>query len=247
MSQRVLLNTTRVGTIVHVAGSIYDSVRSAWELPGIEEAGGKLVDPTTEILAAAELTIKLHEQGAATDLLDTIMIVQAQRAGTLDYDDTLTAPPLGARTIQQAIDILKASSGPTAGALISCDVSALSDGYFGYAISNETLAKTDAASVVSGTFMGAHVGIAGKALVAGIVQNARYCSTCATPTVNSPAFLARADAEPLGGAAGKLDIQGPTSGVAAEVGVVLGVDPVTFPVTRVARVVLQPKALLIRG
>jgi hypothetical protein len=247
MTLKVLINTTRVGTITHVAGGTYDTVLSAWEIPGIEDGGGRLVDATPEILRAAALATKLHEQGAATDLLDTIMLAQAQRASTTDYDDTLVAPPLGAATIQAALDILKLTIGPTVGTLVSCDVSALSDGLFGYAIGNETLAKTDAASVATSICVGAHVGISDKVLVSGLVQNAQFAATSPTPAVGSFAFLSRADAEPLGAAAGKLMPEGPGVGVAAPIGVVIGVDVMAFPTTHIARVVFQPRDVLIRA
>lgn len=248
---KVLLNTTRVGTVTHYAGGTYDTINSAWEIPGIESAGGKLVTATTEILTAATLAHKLHDQGAETHLLDTIMIVQAQRAGTIDYNDMLAPPAIGATTVQQAIDIIKAYTVTTTGILLPFVFDdGVTEGDFCYISANETLSKTDASNISKSKFVAAHVGLVTEGMIQGLVQTAKFASTSATPAVGEPVFLACADDEPGNTAAGKLNAICPSTTdrgkVVAEIGIVSGVDPVTFGLTKVARVVIQPKQVCLR-
>lgn len=245
MTTRILLNTTRVGTVVHDAGGLYDTVQSAWEIPGIQEAGGRFVPATREMLAASALTQKLHAQGAGTDLLDTIMIVQAFHAGVVSYDDTLRAPPLGADTTQAAIDELKELVVGTSTVTVPFVTAGISDGYFCYLSGAMVVSKADASDVSTSKFAGATIGLANVALVQGIVENARFSSTSPIPAYGDSVFLSRADAEPGLGAAGKVSTT-PSWPVIAEVGVVADVDAFTFSATRTAKVLLQAKSLLVR-
>jgi hypothetical protein len=246
MALKVLLNSTRVGTVVHFAGSHYDEVKSAWEIPGILEAGGKLIAATAEVLTASAIATKCHEQGASIELLDSIMFAHALSAGIISYDDTLRAPPLGVTNAQAAIDELKQMQVATSAVSEPFTTTGMTDGDFGYFSAEESLTKTDAASIATSRFAGAHIGMANLALIHGIVNNAKFSELSPTPVIGEPAFLARADDEAGNGAAGKLSAL-PAWPVVAEVGLIAGVDPVLFPTSRTAKVLLQPKAIMVRS
>lgn len=170
----------------------------------------------------------------------------AMTAAGISYDDTLVAPPLDAANVQDAIDALKSSSGGTWG-LVPFSMTGMGSGDFGYVSGRSALSKTDAAVEAHAVFAGANVGVIGKALVCGLVPNANFSAVSATPVCGNRVFLARADDEGGGAAAGKLTVSAPTSGFIAEVGVVADVDPVTYPSTKTASVLLQPKAIVARA
>jgi hypothetical protein len=121
--------------------------------------------------------------------------------------------------------------------------SSMSDGDFGYvhAVTSSVM-KTDAGALVTSRCTGAHVGVDGRLMTTGVVQNAKFSPKSDTPGMNAPVFLARND-DDISGAAGTVSTKAPSSGVVAEVGLVVGVDPLTFPSTRRAAVLLQVKTV----
>jgi hypothetical protein len=116
----------------------------------------------------------------------------------------------------------------------------MSEGYFGYFSSNNTVSKTDAADENKARLAGAHVGVTGRLMAKGVVPAAVFSTASGTPLPNSPVYLARADDEGGLAAAGKLTTVRPYPYV-TEAGLVVSVDPLTFPVTRVAAVLLRPR------
>ena len=242
MAMLILLNSTLVKTDMYVAGRIYDDVASAWEIPSIIDAGGKLVAATPTLLRIAELSRSKRARGTDDEHLDAMMLAHALDASTLGYDDTITPPTIAATTVQTAIDNLKSV---VLGANLVAPFAApgMLVGACGYAISNNTLAATDAASYASSIFVAAVAAMSGFALVGGIA-NALFSLATATPAVGDRVFLARADEDPSLGAAGKLTLHAPVTGYRSEIGVVVSINTVPFPVSRVASVVLHPKAIM---
>jgi len=118
----------------------------------------------------------------------------------------------------------------------------MAEGKFGYFQSNDTVHKADAVSTATSRCCGAHVGVDGKLLTKGSVPSAWFSDAGPTPSPGAPVYLAR-DADDIGGAAGKVTAQRPTAGIIAQVGLVVSVDPLTFPATRRAHVLLQIKDL----
>jgi hypothetical protein len=108
-------------------------------------------------------------------------------------------------------------------------------GDFGYVASDGSFQKSDAAATATSRCVGANIGLDGFALTLGVVPAAKFSLASATPTVGKAVFLARADEEEGGTAAGKLTA---ATGVIAKVGLVLSVDP-HFSTTRQASVLLQ--------
>jgi len=111
MAQKILVNTVQVATVLHIAGSSYDSVREAQLIVAIDSVGGRFADPTPEVLAAAAHARELHNKGQTPSELDGVMIanVTNEASGTV-YDDA-ALPHTGASTVQAAIDWVKAHSG----------------------------------------------------------------------------------------------------------------------------------------
>lgn len=165
-------------------------------------------------------------------------------AGAISYDDALSPPSISAGTVQGAIDFLKASS---AGGLIPLSMPGMSEGDFGYVSGPSTLSKTDAGVEGKAIFAGAHVGVSGQAMSCGLVTNAKFSLASDIPSYGDRVFLARADDEGGGAAAGKLTVAAPVAGFVAEVGVVSDIDLVHYPSTRKASVILHPKAILGRA
>ena len=122
----------------------------------------------------------------------------------------------------------------------------MSEGYFGYLDdSTGSIYKTDSNLVAKSRVTGAHVGVSGRLLVGGVVANARFADNT-LPTLNAPVFLAKA-VDDSGAGAGKVRLAAPTTGIVAEVGLVVAVDPLTFPSTRTASVLLQVKGICQRA
>jgi hypothetical protein len=165
-------------------------------------------------------------------------------ANAITYDDSLVAPPLSVDTVQDALDFLKSSG---RGDLIPLSMPGMSEGDFGYVSGPSTLSKTDAAAEEKAVFAGAHIGVTGRALACGLVEHAKFSVASTTPTYGDRVFLARADDEGGGAAAGKLTTIAPTTGFIAEVGVVSDVDLVHYPTTLQASVILHPKVLMGRA
>ena len=115
----------------------------------------------------------------------------------------------------------------------------MEDGHFGYYTANNSVRRTDAAYPISAVCAGAHVGVAGRLLVGGVVPTALFSLGSPVPLPGDRVFLARADDEPVGAAAGKVTTRAPGSGVSAPIGVIKAVDAGTFLSTRRAEVLLR--------
>lgn len=113
-----------------------------------------------------------------------------------------------------------------------------STGDFGYVAADGTFQKTDASTTTKARCIGANVGLNGFVLTSGIVAAAKFSTASAVPTLGKAVFLARADDEGGGAAAGKLTARPPAAGVIAKVGLVLSLDP-NFSITHLAKVLLQ--------
>ncbi len=130
---------------------------------------------------------------------------------------------------------------------VSAAYAGMSAGLFGYVHSlTGAVHRTDAASLESSRCVGAHVGVAGRIMTTGVVPAALFSQKSDVPAYGMPVFLARNDDE-IAGAAGKVTTKAPATGVVAEVGLVIGVDPLTFPVTLAAAVLLQVKTVTRRN
>ncbi len=81
MATKFLLNTTRIGTTTHNAGSTFDTVTEAATIARLESAGGKLVDPTPKIIKAASIAIARRLKGDDVPAVDALMGAAAEGGG----------------------------------------------------------------------------------------------------------------------------------------------------------------------
>lgn len=129
--------------------------------------------------------------------------------------------------------------------IYSAVTAGLVSGQFVYISANNVASPTDAANLSTSRCGGAFFGEAGWIRYAGIVTDAQFSAASSVPAVGSAVYLARADDEPLGGAAGKLTADKPSPPtIEAEVGIVVSVNPVSFPFTRIAKVLVQIKKIV---
>jgi len=73
MATKILLNTTRIGSTVHNAGSAFDTVTEATTIARLGSAGGRLVDPTPAVVAAAALAVERRRKGEDVSSIDAMM------------------------------------------------------------------------------------------------------------------------------------------------------------------------------
>lgn len=116
----------------------------------------------------------------------------------------------------------------------------LTDGYFGYISSANTLTKTDATSITSSRVFGANEGTIGTMTVAAIIENALMTTAGGSPSNGAPVYLAPSTEE--AGCAGKLTATKPvTAGqVVSEVGIVA--SNANYAGSKTAKILLQIKA-----
>jgi hypothetical protein len=126
-------------------------------------------------------------------------------------------------------------------AYLEVDTAALQVGYFGYMASDGVLGRTDAANYNESLFVGGFTGMPGVVLLNGYMP-AKFSDTSPLPVAGDRVFLARADAEGGGAAAGKLTTVAP-SGFISEVGVVYAVDGPTYLTSYFADVVVYPSRI----
>jgi hypothetical protein len=122
--------------------------------------------------------------------------------------------------------------------------SGLVSGQLVYVSANITASPTDARSLPKSRCAGVYDGVAGRIRYDGEVAAMLFSAASSTPTPGSPVYVAKADDEPLDAAAGKATADAPgVPNYIEEVGLVLSVNPITFPTTRVAKVLLQIKQI----
>lgn len=126
------------------------------------------------------------------------------------------------------------------------DSSAVEEGYFCCMANTNIVHRTDAGDAQRILCVGVSYGDPRYVQTGGSILRARFSEASPVPTLFKPVFLARADEELLGGAAGKLTAQAPSTGAVAEVGLVLAVPP-DFVTSRRAKVLLQVKKVLKRS
>ena len=129
---------------------------------------------------------------------------------------------------------------------VPADNSSVPTGQFGYISSNDKVSRTDAMLLRKSRCLGVNPGISGVMQVGGLYRDAVFSNECPTPEVGKSVFLARMDDETLGDARGKLTPLSPSSGVVAEVGLVLHIEA-DFSTTRVADVVIQIRGVTKRA
>lgn len=120
----------------------------------------------------------------------------------------------------------------------------LVDGQLVYVSANNVASPTDARTLAMSRCAGVYDGVAGRIRYDGEVASMLFSVASSVPTPGSPVYAAKADDEPLDAAAGKATADKPAyPATEAEVGLVLSVNPVSFPFTRVAKVLLQIKKI----
>lgn len=120
----------------------------------------------------------------------------------------------------------------------------LLEGQLVYVSSNITASPTDARVLAKSRCAGVYDGVAGRIRYDGEVAAVLFSTASSTPTPGAPVYVARADDEPLDAAAGKATADRPGyPAYVEEVGLILSVNPITFPVTHVAKVLLQIKKI----
>jgi len=120
----------------------------------------------------------------------------------------------------------------------------LTVGQLAYVAANITAGPTDARTLLEARCAGCYNGVSGRIQYDGTIDAMLFSAASSTPSPGDPVYVARADDEALDAAAGKAtaDRPGPPA-FAEEVGLVLSVNPVSFPFTRVAKVLLQVKRI----
>ena len=120
----------------------------------------------------------------------------------------------------------------------------LASGQLVYVSANITATPTDARTLAKSRCAGVYDGVAGRIRYDGEVASMLFSAASSTPSPGDPVYVARADDEPLDAAAGKATADRPGyPAFEEEVGLVLSVNPITFPTTRVAKVLLQIKRI----
>jgi hypothetical protein len=112
MPRKYLINSTRLGTQLHYAGTSFDTVLEATIIEQMESCGAVLVDSTPEVLDAAAKAEILREQGAEPYMCDAVMISACDNSDTVTYNDAKVGPPTGAETVQEVVDWLKTHMSP---------------------------------------------------------------------------------------------------------------------------------------
>jgi len=119
------------------------------------------------------------------------------------------------------------------------DTSFLATGHFGYVAADNKLMRADAGQLPHAATIGCYDGNSSTLLTQGVVNAVKFSNASPIPVPGSRIFLARADDEPAGAAAGKATIACPTSGFVVDLGVVLSVNAATFVTSRTAKVFVK--------
>jgi len=112
MPRKYLINSTRLGTQLHYAGTSFDTVLEATIIEQMVSCGAVLVDSTPEVLSAAAKAEILREQGAEPYMCDAVMISACDNSDTVTYNDDKVGPPTGAETVQEVVDWIKTHMSP---------------------------------------------------------------------------------------------------------------------------------------
>jgi hypothetical protein len=112
-------------------------------------------------------------------------------------------------------------------------------GQFGYISANNTLSKTDSASLSTSRSFGSYGGVSGSMSTSGVINTAQFTTVGGIPSAGSPVFLAAATDDSSTGA-GKLTATPPTSGIIAEVGICI--DNSNYAGAKTCKILMQVKA-----
>jgi hypothetical protein len=117
-------------------------------------------------------------------------------------------------------------------------------GMLAYVSANTTASPTDARALAKSRCAGCYNGTPGRIQYDGVIDAMLFSAASSTPSPGDPVYVARADDEALDAAAGKATVDKPAyPAIPEEVGLVLSVNPVSFPFTRIAKVLLQVKQI----
>lgn len=120
----------------------------------------------------------------------------------------------------------------------------LSAGMLAYISANTTASPTDARTLAKSRCAGCYNGTPGRIQYDGVIDAMLFSAASSVPSPGDPVYAARADDEALDAAAGKATVDKPAyPAFPEEVGLVLSVNPVSFPFTRIAKVLLQVKRI----
>jgi hypothetical protein len=120
----------------------------------------------------------------------------------------------------------------------------LSAGMLVYVSANITASPTDARDIAKSRCAGCYNGTSGRIQYDGVIDAMLFSAASSTPSPGDPVYVARADDEALDAAAGKATVDKPIyPAIQEEVGLILSVNPVSFPFTRIAKVLLQIKKI----
>ena len=102
MPRKYLINSTRLGTQLHYAGTSFDTVLEATIIEQMVSCGAVLVDSTPEVLSAAAKAEILREQGAEPYMCDAVMISACDNSDTVTYNDDKVGPQQGQRQYRKS-------------------------------------------------------------------------------------------------------------------------------------------------
>jgi len=120
----------------------------------------------------------------------------------------------------------------------------LSVGMLAYISANSMAGPTDARTLTKSRCAGCYNGTSGRIQYDGVIDAMLFSAASGTPSPGDPVYVARADDEALNAAEGKATVDEPAyPAFSEEVGLVLSVNPVSFPFTRIAKVLLQVKKI----
>lgn len=114
----------------------------------------------------------------------------------------------------------------------------IADGDFVYVSSNNTVSKTDSASITTSRCVGANEGVSGSITAFGVVENAKFTTVGGSPSAGTPVWLAAATDDVSTGA-GKLTATVPIVGIVAEIGIVI--DNSNYASLKTCKILVQIK------
>lgn len=162
----------------------------------------------------------------------------------LGTDAQTTAITIGSSGVTTTVaGPLAINGGVSANSIVTgLTTTGIASGDMVYVSAANTVAKTDSASVTTSRFFGVGEGVSGSITRAGVLAAAKFTTAGGQPTNGGIVWLAAATDDSSTGA-GKLTATPPSTGVSAEIGVVL--DNSNYASAKTCKVLLQPKAIVV--
>lgn len=206
---------------------------------------GEVWDLREDIIAAFEnLEDEVDELVTILDH-STVLIQGRVKLNFTGSGVVLAIDPIDNRKVNIAVSGGGGGSGGNT-TVSSLDTTAMTEGLFGYVLSNSLVRPADAGMYASAIALGCFDGVPGSIVVEGVL-NVKFSDLSPMPQPGQRIFLAHASEEPLGGAAGKVTTAAPVTGFVAEVGEVMSVNAVTFSSTRIAPCLVRVQQVMKRS